>query len=74
MNWYGSRSMSDHMCFRIIIRLKSIFYQRLSNVFITRSAVSHIQDFGDAAASSPGDAVFPTGDAATHVGDVHLPA
>ena len=38
------------------------------------SAVSHIQDFGDAAASSVGDAASPAGDAATRVGDVHLPA
>ncbi len=37
------------------------------------SAVSHIQDFGDATASSAGDAVSPAGDAATRVGDVHLP-
>ena len=37
-------------------------------------AVSHIQDFGDAAASSVGDAASPAGDAATRVGDVHLPA
>ncbi len=36
------------------------------------SAVSHIQDFGDATTSSTGDAASLAGDAGVGVGDAHL--
>ncbi len=50
-----------------IYEYKSIIISRIS------TAVSHVQDFGDATVSPAGDAVSPAGDAATRVGDVHLP-
>ena len=61
--------------FSQIIGKLNKFQKFIDNVkIIFNAAVSYIPEFGDAAASPVGDAISPAGDAATHVGNVHLPA